>query len=164
MAWTVAQTCSSIVTKLESTRHRQRTKQALGRNSHCVNTVDECTVQKSHCVNIVEETHWVEITLCQHRQGRRHWAETTLCQHHRRHSRRGITKNVHSLCNSLDCRRQDQRISSFIDIVHEVSRMRVSSGKVAFSAAASLFENFPLEFGAAFTSMSSNVFSLAPNS
>ena len=94
--------------------------------SHCVNTVDECTVQKSHCVNTVEGKHWVEITLCQYRQ-RRHWAEITLCHHHRRHSRRGITKNVQSLKISLDCRRQDQCTSSFIDIGHDVSRMHVKA-------------------------------------
>ena len=56
-------------------------RNALGRN-HSLSTPYECTVQKSHCVNIVEETHGAEIT---------------LCQHHRRHSRRGITKNVHYL-------------------------------------------------------------------
>ena len=58
-------------------------------------------MQKSHCVNIVEEMHSVEITLCQYRQRRGHWAEITLYQHHRRHSRRGITKNVHSLSVSV---------------------------------------------------------------
>ena len=77
-----------------------------------------------HCAEITlcqhrnpEDKHWVEITLCQHktstapqrqhRQRRRHWVEIILCQHHRRHSRRGIAKNAHSLCMSLDCRRQD---------------------------------------------------------
>ena len=155
MAWTVAQNCSSIVTKRECTRHRQRTKQALGRihivstlkrnalgknhiaptpqmNALCRNHIvstpwRKSTVQKSHCVNTVEEKHWVEITLCQYRQRRSHWAEITLCQHHRRHSRRGTTKNVHCLCISLDCRRQDQCISSFIHIDHEVSRMHVKA-------------------------------------
>ena len=73
MAWTVAQSCSTIITKRESTRHYYKTKQALGRihvvstlrkkrtgqESHCVNTVDESTVQKSHCVNAVDEgTVW----------------------------------------------------------------------------------------------------------
>ena len=76
MAWTVSLNCSSIVTKRESTRHRQEDKTSSGQNSHCVNTkeertgqesncvntVDECTVQKSHCVNTVEEKHSVEIT------------------------------------------------------------------------------------------------------
>ena len=37
MAWTVTLTRSSIVTKRESTRHRKKTKQALGRN-HIVST------------------------------------------------------------------------------------------------------------------------------
>ena len=51
--------------------------------------------------------HWVQITLCQYRQ-EEGTGQKSLCEHHRRHSRRGITKNVHSLCISLDCRRQDQ--------------------------------------------------------
>ena len=98
MAWTVAQNCSSIVTKRESTPRKDKT--STGQNSHCVNTKEERTGQESHCVNTVEEMHWVEITLCQYRQRRGHWAEITLCQHHGRHSRRRITKNVHSLCLS----------------------------------------------------------------
>ena len=129
MAWTVTRSCSSIVTKRESTRHRRRP-----------NT---------------------------------HWAEITLCQHHRRHSRRGITKNVHSLFVSLDCRRQGPRhvsLHQHLAMVSQGCTLRlycktgVSPGKVAFSAVPSILENLPLEFGAAFKSMSSKVFSLAPNS
>ena len=47
-----------------------------------------------------QNKHWAEFTLCQHRERRRHWVEITLCQHHRRHSRRGITKNVHRACTT----------------------------------------------------------------
>ena len=36
-------------------------------------------------------------TVTQGCSSNKHWAEVTLCQHHRRHSRRGITKNVHCL-------------------------------------------------------------------
>ena len=55
-----------------------------------------------HCAEITlcqhrRGMHCAEITLCQYRQRRRHCAEIALCQHHRRHSRRGITKNVHFL-------------------------------------------------------------------
>ena len=80
------------------------------------------TLGRTHIVSTSKGTHWAVITLCQHRrwmhcaeitlrqhrQRRRHWVEIILCQHHRRHSRRGIAKNSHSLCMSLDCRRQDQ--------------------------------------------------------
>ena len=65
-----AQNCSSIVTKRESTRHRQRTKQALGRihivstlkrnalgRNHIVSTLKrKRTGQKSHCVNTIDDT------------------------------------------------------------------------------------------------------------
>ena len=69
---------------------------------------------------------WTEFTLCQHCRWKR-WIEITLCQHHRRNSRRGITKNMHSLCISLDCRRQGQSTSDSIDIGHDISRMHAKA-------------------------------------
>ena len=160
MAWTVAQNCSSIVTKRESPRHCQRTKQALG-IIRIVSTLKRNALGRNHN-NTVEEKHWVEITLCQYRQRRRHWAEITVCQplktrnnQERAHSVSrltvGVKTNVPQASSTLVTMSQECTLRLYC-------KTGVSSGKVAFSAVTSLLENFPLEFGAAFTSMSSKVF------
>ena len=58
MAWTVAQNCSSIVTKRESTRHCYRTKQALGR-IHIVSTP-----QTTLKTRITKNVHCLCLCLC----------------------------------------------------------------------------------------------------